>query len=156
NASFAPGAPICIVDIQPPVNLNCILTSQYLLASYQTDVMNPVFDWTLNSVSIGAGINDTANGLDSILITLPGTYRFTVHDTVNPANNCFAEVTVLQDSTPPSCNINVSGPAPCAGGPAVLTASGGDSFLWSTGATTDTITVTPSVNTTYTVTVTNA
>ena len=41
-----------------------------------------------------------------------------------------------------------------AGESTTLTASGGGSYLWSTGETTETITVTPSVTTTYSVTVT--
>ena len=39
----------------------------------------------------------------------------------------------------------------CAGSSAVLTASGGSSFLWSTGATTKSITVSPKSTTTYSV-----
>ena len=44
----------------------------------------------------------------------------------------------------------------CAGTSTTLTASGGSSYLWSTGATTAAITVTPASTTTYTVTATNA
>jgi gliding motility-associated-like protein len=44
----------------------------------------------------------------------------------------------------------------CVGSGLTLTASGGGSYLWNTGATTNSIAVTPTVNTTYTVTVTNA
>lgn len=39
----------------------------------------------------------------------------------------------------------------CGGGNAILTASGASTYTWSTGATTSTILVTPSVTTTYTV-----
>ncbi|WP_138434044.1 Ig-like domain-containing protein [Winogradskyella algicola] len=39
----------------------------------------------------------------------------------------------------------------CEGDSAILTASGGDEYLWSTGETTASISVTPSVDTTYTV-----
>lgn len=42
----------------------------------------------------------------------------------------------------------------CSGNSVTLTASGGVSYLWSTGQTTPSITVSPTVNTTYTVTVT--
>ena len=44
----------------------------------------------------------------------------------------------------------------CLGSPVILTASGGGIYAWSTGANTNSITVTPMVNTSYTVTVTNA
>ncbi|MBP6623526.1 MAG: T9SS type A sorting domain-containing protein [Chitinophagaceae bacterium] len=44
----------------------------------------------------------------------------------------------------------------CAGNSSVLTASGGVSYVWNTGATTSTLTVTPTANTSYTVTATDA
>ena len=44
----------------------------------------------------------------------------------------------------------------CQGTAVTLTATGGGSYLWSTGATTAAITVTVNANTTYTVTVTSA
>src|SRR6185295_11178379 len=52
SRTFAPGAPACNVSIRPPVGMNCIITSQYLLASYATDIINPSFMWTLNGNSI--------------------------------------------------------------------------------------------------------
>jgi hypothetical protein len=101
TADFAPGAPACIVDIRPADTLTCSVTSIWLLASYSTDIINPVFEWALNGTPIGQGVLDTVNGLDSILITAPGVYRFTIHDTANSANDCFAEVTVVQDTASP-------------------------------------------------------
>ena len=62
-----------------------------------------------------------------------------------------------------SWNVNVVTPQPainpavaeiCIGSSVTLTASGGASYLWNTGQTTASITVSPTVNTTYTVTVT--
>jgi subtilisin-like proprotein convertase family protein len=44
----------------------------------------------------------------------------------------------------------------CEGGTTTLTASGGDTYLWSDGSTTSTISVSPTATTTYTVTVTVA
>src|SRR5205085_1571347 len=55
----------------------------------------------------------------------------------------------------PTCNITASDSSICAGGSVTLTATGGLSFLWSTSATTASITVNPTATTTYTVTVTN-
>lgn len=43
----------------------------------------------------------------------------------------------------------------CSGTSAILTASGGTSYVWNTGATSSSITVNPLINTTYTVTVSN-
>src|SRR5712671_4699736 len=135
--------------------LNCITTSQYLLATYNTDFPNPILMWSRNNVQIGAGFNDAVNGLDSILITHGGTYRFSITNPLNSSDSCFAEVTVNQDTAAPQCNITCGNLSICPGGSNTLTASGGTSFLWSTGATTATITVSTSVTSTYTVTVTN-
>ncbi len=44
----------------------------------------------------------------------------------------------------------------CLGSNVILSASGGGSYAWNTGATTSSISVTPTVNTSYSVTVTNA
>ncbi len=56
----------------------------------------------------------------------------------------------------PLPTVTVNSSTICPGNNAVLTASGAVSYSWSTGATTNPITVTPSVSTIYTVTGTNA
>ncbi|MCW3103476.1 MAG: hypothetical protein JWO09_1916 [Bacteroidetes bacterium] len=53
-------------------------------------------------------------------------------------------------TAPPVASINGSATV-CAGQPVTLTASGGPAYLWSTGATTATITVNPAAATTYSV-----
>jgi len=56
----------------------------------------------------------------------------------------------------PSLVVNIQGSTSvCAGNPVTLTASTGQTFLWNTGATTRSITVTPSAVTTYSVQVTS-
>lgn len=71
--------------------------------------------------------------------------------------------TILNDDTCPSITISVdenSGTAPndgviCAGASVDLSTSAGGTYTWSTGETTASIDVAPSITTTYTVTVTN-
>ena len=82
-----------------------------------------------------------------------GAYSVTVTD----ANGCTApaNATVTQ---PSSFTVTITGPAEvCTGSPATLVAGAGfASYLWSNGATTQSITVSPALTTTYSVTVTNA
>jgi hypothetical protein len=87
---------------------------------------------------------------------------------VSPASNTTYTVTVTDDnecSTVLSANVAVASgngffvfqdQELCAGESAMLGASGGESFLWSTGDTTNSITVTPDTTQTYTVTQTDA
>lgn len=89
----------------------------------------------------------------SITVTTSGSYFVTVYD-VNGCNrtSTAVTVTVFPASIPA---ITASGPTSfCQGGSVSLTASAGTSFLWSNGATTQTISVSTSGN--YLVTVTNA
>jgi hypothetical protein len=80
---------------------------------------------------------------------MTGTYTVTI-----TANGCSSTATT---------NVTVNGSTPaisgttsiCTGSSTNLTASGGGSYLWNTGATNSVITVNPSSTTTYTVTVTN-
>ncbi len=56
----------------------------------------------------------------------------------------------------PTVAITVADQDICAGESTTLTATGGNFFLWSTGATTSTITTSPTMTTSYTVTVTGS
>lgn len=80
-----------------------------------------------------------------------GNYTVTVTD----AHGCTGKVVVnVPYVFPPS--ISVSSDSICAGGSATICASGSAiTYVWSTGATTSCITVSPTVTTTYTVTGSN-
>ena len=87
----------------------------------------------------------------SITVTTSGTYSVTVTD----VNGCEAVATSVTVNTLalPSANVNLSGPATfCQGGSLTLTADPASSYLWSNGATSQSITVTSAGS--YTVTVT--
>ncbi|MBK9149499.1 MAG: T9SS type A sorting domain-containing protein [Saprospiraceae bacterium] len=100
----------------------------------------------------------------SIVVTPATTTTYTV--TVTNASSCTAVTTRTITVNPlPTAATTVSensgGAANdgiiCAGASVTITASGGTSYLWSPGgATTAAITVSPTTNTTYSVTVTNA
>ena len=106
-----------------------------------------------------------STGATTAAITESPTATTTYTVTVTNANNCSATatqtITVNPLPTPAIAVTETSGTAAndaiiCSGDNATMTASGGTTYLWNTGATTAALTVSPSTTTTYTVTVTNA
>lgn len=96
----------------------------------------------------------TGETTESITVSPSSTTTYSV--TIVDTNGCkgTASKTVAVNPLP---SLSISGPdAVCIGSSAGLIASGGISYVWSTGETTASITVTPSAATTYTVTATNA
>ena len=87
----------------------------------------------------------TATGLAA------GTYIVTVTDN----GSCSDTISVFVDSVSAPVASIAGTTTVCTGGSAILTASGGTSYLWSTSETTSSITVSPSSTTIYIVTVTN-
>lgn len=95
-----------------------------------------------------------SNGATSQSITVSAAGSFTVTVTTGSCVSTSPTTTVVVNPSP-TANITAGGATTfCQGLSVVLTASAGSSWLWSTGATTQSITVSASGN--YTVTVTNA
>jgi hypothetical protein len=87
----------------------------------------------------------------TINVSAAGSYTVTITDGLGCSNSSTVAVAV---NTRPT--VTVSGTATvCAGQSVTLTAIGGATYLWNTGVTTNTLTVTPSANTTYSVIGTN-
>jgi uncharacterized repeat protein (TIGR01451 family) len=108
---------------------------------------------TLTSSLASSYLWSTGETTQSILVTAGGTYSVTT----TAANGCPATSagTTVTVHTPAQATITPSGPTTfCAGDSVTLTASAGSSWLWSTGARTQTILVTTSAI--YSVTVTDA
>jgi hypothetical protein len=88
----------------------------------------------------------------TITATTAGTYSTTVTD----GNGCSGTSTRTL-TVNPRPTINVSGNnSICTGQSTTLTASGANTYAWNTGATGATLTVSPTINTTYTVIGTNS
>ncbi|MBO7491699.1 MAG: T9SS type A sorting domain-containing protein [Bacteroidales bacterium] len=86
-----------------------------------------------------------------ISVAESGTYVVTVTDEFDCQGSEEFTVTVVELP-----NIQLAGNQEiCAGNSAVLTVSGGSSYIWENGSTTDTVEVYPSATTTYHVTATN-
>ena len=123
--------------------------------------VNPVPVVNVNSTSICAGTSAT------LTATGGTTYSWNNGSTANPLTvspsvtatytvtgtdlGCSATATSTV-TVNPSPTVSVNSPTICAGDAATLTATGGSTYLWSTGETTDQISVSPVSSTTYTVT----
>lgn len=107
----------------------------------------PSYDWTGPNAFVSTDQNNT---ITSSEISNSGAYEVTVTDTNGCSNTMSTSLEVL---SPPTASINGEGEI-CEGETITLTASGGDSYEWNTGATDAQITVSPSITTTYTVIVT--
>lgn len=108
---------------------------------------------TLTAQSTGS-IYRWSNGAteSSVTVSLPGAYSVTVSN----AFECSVEdtVQVIQVDLPDAQIVGNN--TVCEGSSLVLRATGGATYLWGDGSTSDSITVFPTDNTTYFVTVTSA
>ena len=88
----------------------------------------------------------------TINVSVGGSYTSTITNVEGCSTATVRTVVVNPLPTPAISGLNTI----CVGQTTTLTASGGGSYLWSTGATTSTIAVSPTVTTLYTATVTSA
>ncbi|WP_343636512.1 PKD domain-containing protein [Fluviicola sp.] len=107
---------------------------------------------TLTSSSATGNTWSTGATTQSITVTTSGSYTVTVSN--GPCSATSAATAVTVNPLPATPTITAGGPTTfCAGGSVVLTSSSATGNTWSTGATTQSITVTASGS--YTVTVSN-
>ncbi|MFN5680707.1 MAG: T9SS type A sorting domain-containing protein [Flavobacteriia bacterium] len=107
---------------------------------------------TLTASNAGAYLWSNGATTQTIVVNTPGNY--TVQATTNGCAATTAASPVVVNALP-TAGITAAGPTTfCQGGSVVLTAAAASSYLWSNGATTQSITVNTSGN--YTVQATNA
>lgn len=158
------GATTPVITVNSNGTYSCTFTNSYGCTNTQSVTVNvldtPVITGN-TSFCAGSSTILTATGGDSyfwstgatsssIVVNTPGTYTVTV----SSSNGCSgsASVNVVQN---PSVNVTISGnTVVCSGIGTTLTATSGSSYLWSSGETTQSITV--SNPATYSVTVTDA
>ncbi|HRI26878.1 MAG TPA: hypothetical protein PK715_02370, partial [Chitinophagales bacterium] len=140
--SFTITAPPAMALSATPTNPTCFGGTGSILVSASGGSGGFTYNW---GAQPGSGSNPRTN--------LPaGTYTVTVTDSQSCTNTVSATITApapVNATAGPNTTI-------CVGQNATLTASGGVSYLWSTTANTNAITVSPASTTTYAVTVTDA
>ncbi|WP_186280062.1 FG-GAP-like repeat-containing protein [Fluviicola chungangensis] len=110
---------------------------------------------TLTSSAGNSYLWSTGATTPSINVTTSGSYTVQVTNAAGCQSTASAPTVVTVNALPVAPTITPGGPTTfCAGGSVTLTSSAGNSYLWSTGATTPSINVTTSGS--YTVQVTNA
>ncbi len=153
-----------------PLNTSPVVTSTFTVtgtslgctsSSTAKVTVNPIPTITVNSATICAGssasltasggttyIWSTSSTKTTITVTPANTATYTVTGTtLGCSNSGTAKVTVN-----PTPTVAVNSPTICLGQSTNLTASGATSYLWSTSSTKTTISVTPAITTTFTVT----
>jgi hypothetical protein len=103
------------------------------------------YAWNTDPVQTSAAITVSPSTTTTFIVTVTNSNSCT--------NTATQTITVLSTNFANIAPLTV--PKICIGASATLTASGGGTYLWSNNATTASITVSPTENTTYTVTVTN-
>lgn len=116
-----------ILDIEPPVTLNCLIENTVLDASSSSTGSNFEFDWTTTDGNIAADANTLTPTIDA-----SGTYQLLIVNTDNDCVDSLA-VTVPQDITPPIAAAGEDFVLPCFETSAPLDGSGssqGNVFLY--------------------------
>ncbi|MFL5763373.1 MAG: PKD domain-containing protein [Bacteroidia bacterium] len=129
-----------------------------------TIVVNPNPSTTVNSTTTCPGVASTltAGGATTYLwstgattnpvsVSPATTTSYTVTGTTAGCTSSAVATVTIGGSLSPTVN----SPTICAGGTATLTAAGGTTYLWNTGATANPLSVTPGTTTSYTVTATS-
>ena len=110
---------------------------------------------TLTSSAGSAYLWSNGATTQSIVVTTSGSYSVRITNSTGCQSLASIATTVTVNSLPVSPTISAGGPVTfCSGGSVNLTSSTGNTYLWSTGATTASINVT--ISGSYTVRVTNS
>jgi len=132
---------------------SCLSTTFGECEDYNVLISGPQSNFTYNWAPAASVSNSTiANPIATP--TALTTYTVTVTDTL--AGCSLSGVVTVTVTPAPTANISPASATICAGQFTTLTASGGGTYLWSSGQSTAAITVAPFTSTNYTVTVTNA
>ncbi len=115
-------------------------------ATFTDASTNTPTSWAWNA--LGATPSSSSVQNPTFTYTAAGTYSVTLVASNSGGSSAMITKTLTVKATP---TVSVNSPSICSGAATILTVSGAASFLWNTGATTTTISVSPSSTTNYTV-----
>lgn len=146
---------VVINQVSPPANLSAFSVSSATVCANQTGVAyavptqsNVTFFWNYSGGV--ATINGTDHNVDLDFGNAPATGTLSVYAQNSCSTTATLSMTIDVIAAP---NVVISGNNNmCDNAQEVLTASGATTYIWNTGATTPSITITPTVTTVYTVT----
>jgi gliding motility-associated-like protein len=138
-----------IVTVQAAINLNASATLLSICAGDTTDlsatssILGTTYLW---NNGLGAGANHSVSPIvnTSYIVTATSPLGCTEIDTIDIIVDTVINPTIIP------LNPNI-----CVGDSVSLTVSGGNNYLWDNGLTQSTITVSPAITTTYSVTATS-
>ncbi|NIF03891.1 T9SS type B sorting domain-containing protein [Chryseobacterium sp. Tr-659] len=145
--------PSIIVNINPPASITCTTSQITLNATNSIYQPGATFLWTASG---GGNIVSGGNTLTPI-INSPGTYTLKI-TSANPLG-CVQQssVTVIENKTAPTIILSAPKLTICKGESVIITAAGAATYIWTNlPGTGNTQTVTPTSDTTYSVTGTGA
>lgn len=146
------------ITLQPIPTMACVTSTTSL--SIGTNTTGLVYQWqyatgssfnNLGNNSIYSNVTTQTLNINANSTSYTGLYRCVANDgCINLVSNS-ASLTV--NALPPIAANNAT---VCSGAAAILTATGGVTYSWNTGANTPSVSVTPTINTSYSVTGTDA
>ena len=150
NNGFCTGSNVKTIFIAPNFNI-----------SVQSSTISLVGPWTASTLNLCQGNTGYLNATGALSYTwntgatngaIMVTPSVTTNYTVTGSNgSCLSNTTVLVNVTP-TPSVSAADQTICIGSAATILASGALTYSWNTGSTLSSIVVTPTVNTSYTVT----
>ena len=132
--------------------LSTVYVNPPAVVSVNVDTICPGQTATLTAAGALTYLWNTGSTANPLVVSPAVTTTYTV---IGNPTGCPGTATSTVQVTNIIPVITANSPTICDGNSATLTATGGTNYLWSTGATTATITVSPTTTTTYTVSTTN-
>lgn len=142
------GIPGCSVPLSSSLSVsggttNCPNSSTISV----NQVSGAVYQWYNGSTLIPSATSNT------FAPSTNGNYNVSISNGTNCVTSSLSQTINVLPS--PTLNVTSGALSICAGGSTTLNVTGASTYTWNTGANTNSISVTPSVNTTYTVTGSN-